>query len=86
MLERVMARLAGEQVTSLRELARELGVSETLLEMMLEDLERMGRVRRLTLGGCNGDCGHCAEHGSGACETPCAVSSTGHVWTMVKTR
>jgi hypothetical protein len=84
MLERVMARLAGEKVTSLRELARELGVSETLVEMMLEDLERKGRVRRLTLGGCGGDCTHCAEHDSGVCGTPCAVSSAGRVWTVTK--
>ena len=85
MLERVIAGLAGDKVTSLRELARELGTSETLLEMMLEDLERMGRVRRLALGGCSGDCAHCAEHRSDACGTPCAVSSTGHVWTLIKT-
>jgi hypothetical protein len=82
MLERVMERLRGGGVTSLRELARELGTTETLVEMMLQDLERMGYVRRIAFSGCSGDCAQCADHASGACGTPCAVASSGHVWTL----
>jgi hypothetical protein len=84
MLEQVIERLRGGGVTSLRELARELGTSETLVEMMLEDLERMGYVRRMAFGDCGGDCAHCVQHASGACDMPCAVSSGGHVWTLIK--
>ncbi len=84
MLEQVMERLRGGGITSLRDLARELDTSETLVEMMLEDLERMGYVRRMAFADCSGDCVHCAQHTSGACGTPCAVSSGGHVWTLAK--
>jgi hypothetical protein len=82
MLEQVMERLAAGGVISLRELARQLNTTETLLEMMLQDLERMGYVRRMMFGDCSGDCSKCGQHAAGGCGAPCAVSSGGGVWTL----
>ena len=81
MLERVLERLSGDEVHTLRELARELDITENMMELMLHDLERMGYVRQMAVGGCSSDCARCSQHVSG-CGAPGAVSSTGHVWTL----
>ncbi len=78
MLERLLDLLSNGEIQSMGQLAREIGVSEALIEQMLEDLERMGYVRAVRLSGCSGDCTHCGTQTS--CTTPCAYTGSGRIW------
>jgi predicted ArsR family transcriptional regulator len=59
MLGRLLESLRRGGTESLSGLARELGVSEALLERMLEDLARRGYLTQLN-NGCPGQCARCA--------------------------
>jgi hypothetical protein len=58
------------------DLARELDTTPKLVEMMLEDLCRMGYLKRLG-GECGGKCASCSMAGL------CAAGSQGQLWTFV---
>jgi hypothetical protein len=74
MMEHLLKLVAEGGVHSYEELARHLSISQPLLEMILEDLARLGYLRRV-----GGDCGeHCpACHSSG-----CAIAGAGQIWTL----
>ncbi len=57
------------------DLAHELDTTSALVEVMLEDLGRMGYLKRVG-GGCGGGCGGCPLAES------CAVGGGGQVWTL----
>jgi predicted ArsR family transcriptional regulator len=75
MLERVLQALAAGDPLRLDDLARQLDVPQTLLESMLQDLERMGYLASLA-GGCHNACGGC--HSAGIC----AIIGQGRVWSL----
>lgn len=75
MLEHVLKRISSGGMHSLSQLARELDVSEDLLEQALLDLERMGYLRRVGMS-CEGSCAHCPS------ESGCAVYGADHLWTL----
>ena len=61
---------------SLPELARRLGVSEALLEPMIQDLVRLGYLAPVE-GGCEqGACRLCPQRGG------CSVRSPGRLWAL----
>lgn len=76
MLERLLRQLA-TGVTTVPELARELGTSPELVEAMLEDLERRGLVR--VVEGCVGSCQGCGVSG-------CLSAWRGRAWAVADTR
>ncbi len=83
MLEKLLAMLRRGNVYSYADLARELGVSEALLEGMLENLARLGYLRLVSNppAGCEpaGEfCRKCAMKGA------CAVGGQGRVWTLTQ--
>lgn len=61
MLERVLASVAEGGLRSMGELARQLDVSEALVETMLRDLARRGYLREVK--GCRQACDHCSSNG-----------------------
>ena len=73
-----VTRLAQWSQRHYAELARQLEVSEVLLEGMLADLERMGHLRQISGGGCAGHCQGCAMAGA------CAVGGSGRVWALTE--
>ena len=75
MLEQLLKLIATGGIHSYAQLARELNVSEALLEQMLEDLERMGYVQRLGTA-CDSHCDHCGV------STTCTVHGPGQVWEL----
>ena len=66
MLDRLIKTLQAGGTYSLNDLARELGTTPALVEMMLESLSGMGYVERGSEG-CAGACGGCSQEG---CHTP----------------
>jgi predicted ArsR family transcriptional regulator len=75
-LERLLELLRTGGARRLDDVARELDVSPALVEAMLEELERMGRLRRLD-GECSSRCGGC-----GAAAQCRAMRGRGRVWTL----
>jgi hypothetical protein len=75
MLERLLKRISTGGIHSQAQLSRELGVSETLLEQMLADLQRMGYLRPMDVT-CDSHCDHCAS------SPTCAIHGSGRVWEM----
>jgi hypothetical protein len=74
MLEQLLRLVAEGGIHSYEDLARQLSISRPLLEMMLEDLARLGYLRRV-----GGDCGEqCSTCHSGGCVT----MGSGHVWSL----
>lgn len=77
MLETLLHWIEQGGAYSLSDLAHALDVSPTLVEQMLADLERLGRLRRLE--GCAlGRCGKCSFAQS------CASSAWGKMWVAEK--
>ena len=74
MMEQLLQLVAEGGVHSYEDLTRHLSISQPLLEMMLEDLARLGYLRRV-----GGDCGeHCPTcHSSG-----CAIAGPGRLWAL----
>jgi Mn-dependent DtxR family transcriptional regulator len=77
MLKRLLSLLGQGGVHSYASLARQLDVSEDLLEQMLEDLARMGYLRPVA-NGCEAHCAGCRM-----AET-CAIGSPTQVWTLTE--
>lgn len=77
MLERLLELVKQGGVHSYADLARQLDVSEGLLEQMLEDLARMGYLRRVA-DGCEARCADCS-----LAET-CAIGGPTRVWTLTE--
>jgi Mn-dependent DtxR family transcriptional regulator len=75
MLERLLQTLQAGGTHTLAGLARELETSETLVEMMVEELARMGYLAAAQES--------CTEHCAG-CHTvaPCVVGGATRVWTL----
>src|SRR5512136_2359124 len=76
MLEKILRAVSAGGVHSVRELARQLDVSEELLETMLDQLVRMGYLKPLAAA-CSGHCHNCPETGS--C---CVGNSSGRAWVV----
>jgi Mn-dependent DtxR family transcriptional regulator len=77
MLEQLLTHIAAGGIRSYTQLASELNVSEDLLTQMLEDLERMGYLRRID-STCENRCQHCEMSRS------CSVHDSGRIWTMTE--
>ena len=77
MLERLLTLVGQGGVHSYADLARQLDVSEELLEQMLQDLERMGYLRPVA-DGCEA---HCADCPLGEA---CAIGGPTRVWTLTE--
>jgi hypothetical protein len=74
MIEQLLQQVAEGGVHSYEDLARHLSISLPLLEMMLEDLARLGYLR-LVGDGCAGHCEGCALGG-------CSVAGPGRLWAL----
>jgi hypothetical protein len=61
------------------DLARELDTTVELVEMMLEDLCRLGHLRQVD-GGCAGACASCAA------SDLCVAGSRSKLWTLAEDR
>jgi len=77
MLRELMRMIAEGQIHSQVELARQLGVSEGLVEQMLEDLERMGYLT-LIEGSCVSQCAACPL------AKFCAVGTSTRLWLLTE--
>jgi len=76
MLEQLLRLVAEGGVHSYEDLARQLSIPVPLLEMMLEDLARLGYLRPV-----GSDCGgHCAGCSVGAC----SITGPGRLWTLTE--
>jgi hypothetical protein len=76
MLKALLERIAQGGTWTVESLARELDTTPALVEMMLDDLERQGHLKR-TQAGCDGHCANCplsAAHRSSVCLTSVSVS------------
>ncbi|MFB0536324.1 MAG: FeoC-like transcriptional regulator [Anaerolineae bacterium] len=75
MLERLLSLVGQGGMHSYVDLARQLDVSEELLEQMLEDLARMGYLRPVA-NGCETQCAGCSV------AEACAIGGPTRVWTL----
>jgi len=60
-----------------KDLARQLDVTEPLVEAMLGDLERMGYLKRIG-NSCSGRCQGCESN------PICAISAGGQIWSLTE--
>jgi hypothetical protein len=74
MIDRLLQTVARGGVHSYGDLEKDLGISQPLLEMMLEDLVRLGYLRSLG-DGCEGQCTGCSIGG-------CSVTGPGRLWAL----
>lgn len=74
MIDQLLQRVAEGGVHSYEDLAQHLSISLPLLEMMLEDLARLGYLRPVG-NSCAGHCEGCAIGG-------CSVAGPGRLWTL----
>jgi hypothetical protein len=74
MIEQLLSLVAEGGVHSYEELMRRLGVSQPLLEMMLENLARLGYLRAANDG--------CGTHCSGCAMGSCSVAGSGQLWSL----
>jgi predicted ArsR family transcriptional regulator len=77
MLDRLLSLVGQGGVHSYTDLARQLDVSEELLEQMLQDLANMGYLRPVA-NGCEGQCAGCPLAGT------CAIGGPARVWTLTE--
>jgi len=77
MLERLLSLVGQGGVHSYTDLARQLDVSEALLEQMLQDLARMGYLRPVA-DGCEGRCAGCPM------TKTCAIGGPTRVWALME--
>jgi hypothetical protein len=77
MLNYILKRMAAGDVERLSDLARELNVRDELVKQMIEDLERMGYLRRIA-GGCDNGCSHCSS------SSDCTSHEFGQAWTLTE--
>ncbi len=76
MLEKLLEAISQSGTVQPAVLARQLGVSPALVELMIADLERGGYLRAVE-GCAQGECAGCAA--SGAC-----IALKGRMWVQVK--
>ena len=74
MMEQLLKLVAEGGVHSYEDLVRHLSISKPLLEIMLEDLARLGYLRRVD-SGCSEHCPTCHSGG-------CATMGPGQIWTL----
>ncbi|MDD3650042.1 FeoC-like transcriptional regulator [Immundisolibacter sp.] len=79
MLRRLLQQVAQAGTTCSAELARALGVSTELVELMLDDLARRGYLRPLTPGRA-ARCGRCPAH------TACLYRNQARTWALAADR
>jgi len=77
MLERLLQMLRAGGTHTIAELARELEVSEALVELMMEDLVRMGYLA-VAGGSCDRRCTMCPP------AEVCAARGPTRVWTLTR--
>jgi len=77
MLQRLLELVTEGGVHTYAELARQLDVSEELLEQMLQRLARMGYLKQVSTE-CNAHCASCPMNST------CAVGRPGRVWTLTE--
>ncbi|HIC92750.1 MAG TPA: winged helix-turn-helix transcriptional regulator [Anaerolineae bacterium] len=77
MLKELLQLVARGGTRTRAELARELGVSEGLVEQMLEDLARMGYLKPVE-GGCASQCAACPL------ARTCAAGTPTRVWALTE--
>ena len=77
MLSRLLELLREGGTHRVADLARALDTTSELVEVMLEDLARMGYLRRVG-GACGSHCGACSLAGL------CAAGESGQVWTLAE--
>jgi predicted ArsR family transcriptional regulator len=77
MLDRLLELLRSGGTHRIADLARELDVTPALVEAMLEDLARMGYLKRIS-GECGGACAACSM------AWLCAAGKSGQVWTLME--
>ena len=77
MLNRLLDLLRSGGTHRVADLARELGTTPELVEMMLEDLCRMGYLKRAE-GECGGKCASCPMAGL------CAAGDADKLWTLTE--
>ena len=76
MIEQLLGFLTDGGVYSYEDLAKRLSVSIPLLEMMLEDLSRLGYLRPV-----DSNCGtHCASCSIGSC----SITGPGRLWALTE--
>ena len=74
MLEKLLREIQAGSTLQTTTLAARLGTSVTIVQAMLEELERMGRLRQVPVGCSDTSCGGCPL--SGGCADP------GRVWML----
>jgi len=78
MLDQLLGLLRSGGTHRVADLARELDTTTELVEIMLEDLRRMGRLKRME-GSCTAEsCETCPMAGL------CAAGGGGRLWTLVE--
>ena len=75
MLNRLLEMLRAGGTHRVSDLARELETTSELVELMLEDLHRLGYLRRVGAD-CSGGCTTCPVAGL------CAAGSSGKLWAL----
>lgn len=75
MLQRILQAVSAGGVHSLQQLARQLDISEELLESMIDELARMGYLKPLGAP-CAEHCQHCPEVNG------CGIGSGGRAWAL----
>ena len=76
MIEQLLRILAEGGVHSYEELAERLSVPMPLLEMMLEDLSRLGYLRSID-NGCGAHCAGCSIGG-------CSIAGPSRLWVLTE--
>ena len=76
MIDQLLRLVAEGGVHSYEDLTSHLSISQPLLEMMLEDLSRLGYLRPVG-DGCAGHCNGCAVGG-------CSVAGPGRLWALTE--
>lgn len=76
LLQQLLGLVAGGGLSTVEEMARCLSVSRSLLEAMLEELARLGYLRRVA-SECTGHCAGCPMGG-------CSVDSRGRAWALTE--
>jgi hypothetical protein len=74
MLENLLMLVAQGGVRSYDDLIGQLSISQPLLEVMLEDLSRLGYLSSVD-DGCGGHCHGCSTGG-------CSIAGPGRIWTL----
>jgi predicted ArsR family transcriptional regulator len=76
-LNRLLEILRAGGTHRVADLARELDTTSELVEVMLDDLARMGYLKRVS-GECSDGCGTCPM------ARLCAAGSSGQLWSLVE--